>query len=290
MVGPYGAGVKLIGLGGGIGSGKSTVSAYLAARGAVIVDADLIARQVVEPGTPTLQALVDRFGSGILDGSGALNRPALAAVAFADPELLKALNAITHPAIGVEIARQIAVHQEGDAVVVLDAALLFDSARQSMVGKIAVDVDPEIAVERLVANRGFTPPDAWARINAQMLRDDRRAKAEEPRLSRAPGWPRKVQATKSTAGSAIRAAKACSSQTMPLSQDPSMRGPCRSSRARAKRQVRACPSVSWSTLTKVVSGPKASVSAVTSAPPPRCSWRVGTMTTLNGVLKCTKYC
>ena len=178
MVGPYGAGVKLIGLGGGIGSGKSTVSAYLAARGAIIVDADLIARQVVEPGTPTLQALVDRFGSGILDGSGALNRPALAAVAFADPELLKALNAITHPAIGVEIARQIAVHQEGDAVVVLDAALLFDSARQSMVGKMAVEVDPEIAVERLVANRGFTPSDAWARINAQMSRHDRRAKAD----------------------------------------------------------------------------------------------------------------
>ena len=170
--------MKLIGLGGGIGSGKSTVSAYLAARGAVIVDADLIARQVVESGTPTLRALVDRFGSGILDGSGALNRQALAAVAFADPELLKALNAITHPAIGVEIARQIAVHEGGDAVVVLDAALLFDSAREAMVGKMAVDVDPAIAVERLVAHRGFTLHDAWARVNAQMSREDRRAKAD----------------------------------------------------------------------------------------------------------------
>lgn len=168
----------MIGLGGGIGSGKSTVSAYLAARGAVIVDADLIARQVVESGTPTLRALVDRFGSGILDGSGALNRQALAAVAFADPELLKALNAITHPAIGVEIARQIAVHEGGDAVVVVDAALLFDSAREAMVGKMAVDVDPAIAVERLVAHRGFTLHDSWARVNAQMSREDRRAKAD----------------------------------------------------------------------------------------------------------------
>ena len=168
----------MIGLGGGIGSGKSTVSALLAARGAIIVDADLIARQVVEPGTPTLAALVDRFGPDILHASGALNRQALAAVAFADPELLKALNAITHPAIGVEIARRIAVHEGGDAVVVLDAALLFDSARSAMVGKMAVDVDPVIAVERLVINRGFTPHDAWARVNAQMSREDRRAKAD----------------------------------------------------------------------------------------------------------------
>jgi len=178
VAGPYGAGVKLIGLGGGIGSGKSTVSAFLAARGAIIVDADLIARQVVEPNTPTLAALVDRFGPNILDGSGVLNRQALAAVAFADPELLKALNAITHPAIGVEIARQIAVHEGGDAVVVLDAALLFDSARDAMVGKMAVDVDPVIAVERLVAHRGFATHDAWARVNAQMSREDRRAKAD----------------------------------------------------------------------------------------------------------------
>ncbi len=178
MVGPYGTGVKLIGLGGGIGSGKSTVSAYLAVRGAVIVDADVIARQVVQAGTPTLAALVDRFGSAILDESGALDRKALAAVAFADPELLKALNAITHPAIGVEIARQIAAQRDDDAVVVLDAALLFDSAREAMVGRMAVDVDPAVAVERLVAHRGFSPHDAWARVNAQMPREDRRAKAD----------------------------------------------------------------------------------------------------------------
>ena len=174
----YVGAVKLIGLGGGIGSGKSTVSALLAARGAVIVDADVIARQVVEPGTRGLAALVERFGPTIVQPDGTLDRKALAAVAFADPEALKALNAITHPEIALEIARRIAEHRGTDAIVVLDAALLFDSARDSMVGKIAVDVDPRLAVERLRDQRGFTEAEAWARINAQMSREDRRARAD----------------------------------------------------------------------------------------------------------------
>ncbi len=170
--------MKLIGLGGGIGAGKSTVSLALARRGAVIVDADLIARQVVEPGMPALDALVERFGSSILRADGSLDRAGLAAVAFRDAESVAALNAITHPAIGAEINRQIRAHDGTDRVVVLDAALLFDRARDGLVGSIVVDVDPEVAVERLVRYRNFDADDARRRISAQMSREDRVALAD----------------------------------------------------------------------------------------------------------------
>jgi dephospho-CoA kinase len=171
--------MKLVGLGGGIGAGKSTVSAALAERGAVIVDADLIARQVVEPGTPTLAALVERFGPTVQRNDGTLDRAALAAMAFADPESIAALNAITHPAIGAEINRQIAAQRDTDGVVILDAALLFDRARPGLVGSIVVDVDPEVAIARLVEFRGFEEADARRRVTAQMKREDRVALADQ---------------------------------------------------------------------------------------------------------------
>ena len=171
--------MKLIGLGGGIGAGKSTVSQALAERGAVIVDADLIARQVVEPGTPTLAALVARFGPSVLRVDGSLDRAALAAAAFAEPESLAALNAITHPAIGAEINRQIEAEAETDRVVILDAALLFDRVRPGLVGSIVVDVDPEVAIARLVQFRGFDEGDARRRVQAQMRREDRVALADQ---------------------------------------------------------------------------------------------------------------
>ncbi len=170
--------MKLIGLGGGIGAGKSTVSAALAAHGAVIVDADVIARQVVEPGTPALAALVERFGPTILRSDGSLDRGALAGLAFRDAESLAALNAITHPAIGAEINRQIMEHVGTERIVVLDAALLFDRSRDGLVGSIVVDVDPEIAVERLVRFRNFDVDDARRRVAAQMKREDRVALAD----------------------------------------------------------------------------------------------------------------
>ena len=170
--------MKLIGLGGGIGAGKSTVSLALAARGAVIVDADVIARQVVEPGTPGLAALVDRFGPTILQADGSLDRKGLAAVAFADAESLAALNAITHPAIGAEINRQIRAQVGTDRVVILDAALLFDRERDGLVGSVVVDVDPEVAIGRLIAHRGFAEDDARRRVSAQMSREERVAKAD----------------------------------------------------------------------------------------------------------------
>lgn len=170
--------MKLIGLGGGIGAGKSTVSAALARRGAVIVDADLIARQVVEPGTPALAALVVRFGPVIVREDATLDRAALARLAFRDPESVAALNAITHPAIGAEINRQIAAHVGTDRVVILDAALLFDRSRDGVVGSIVVDVDPEVAVDRLVRFRNFDADDARRRVAAQMTREARVALAD----------------------------------------------------------------------------------------------------------------
>lgn len=170
--------MKLIGLGGGIGSGKSTVSILLAERGAVIVDADVIARSVVDPGKPALAAIVERFGASVLNSDGTMNRPAVASIVFNDKQALADLNAITHPAIGEEMARQTAAHHGSDRIVILDAALLFDRARPGMVGRMVVDVDPEVAVARLIEFRGFAEADARARIASQMSREERRAKAD----------------------------------------------------------------------------------------------------------------
>lgn len=170
--------MKLVGLGGGIGAGKSTVSNLLRARGAAIVDADVIAREVVEPDRPAWQGIVDRFGTAVLQDDRSLNRPALAGIVFNDKAALEDLNKITHPAIQREIARQVVEHAGTDRVVVLDAALLFEVARVGMVGKMTVDVDTEIAVQRLMQFRGFSETDARARIASQMSREERRAKAD----------------------------------------------------------------------------------------------------------------
>ncbi len=165
--------MKLVGLGGGIGSGKSTVSLMLAEYGCAIVDADLIARQVVEPGKPALAGIVGHFGPEVLADGGSLNRQALANVVFQDPEQLKALNAITHPAIGTEMVAQVKAHSGTDRVVIYDAALLFDSGKTGMVGRMVVDVDPETAIERLVTFRGLSATDARSRVARQMGREER---------------------------------------------------------------------------------------------------------------------
>ncbi|MBX3283972.1 MAG: dephospho-CoA kinase [Acidimicrobiales bacterium] len=168
----------LIGLTGGIGSGKSSVSARLAERGAVVIDADAIVREVQAPGTPVLAAMVERFGPGILADDGSLDRQAVADVVFTDAEALADLNAIVHPAVGAEIARRLEAEAATDHVVVLDVPLLVESGRSDLVGMIVVDVDPAVAVERLVAHRGFRADDAWARIAKQVSREDRLAKAD----------------------------------------------------------------------------------------------------------------
>ena len=167
----------LVGLTGGIGSGKSTVSALLAERGAVIVDADRITRDLQAPGQPVFDAMVERFGPGIVADDGALDRQAVADIVFSDPAALSDLNAIVHPAVGAEIARQMEAVIGTDSVVILDVPLLVESGRDDMASTIVVDVDPEVAVQRLVEQRGMQEADARARMAHQASREDRVAKA-----------------------------------------------------------------------------------------------------------------
>ncbi len=171
--------MRTIGLTGGIGSGKSTVSALLAARGAVIIDADAITREVQRPGTAVFTAMVERFGPGIVAADGSLDRAAVADIVFADPEALKDLNDIVHPAVGVETGRRLLEQAETGNLVVLDIPLLVESAgRRDVVGIVVVDVDPEVAVARLVAHRGMREGDVRARMARQASREDRLAKAD----------------------------------------------------------------------------------------------------------------
>lgn len=167
-----------VGLTGGIGSGKSTVAAMLAARGAVVVDADRIAREIVEPGEPTLAAVVERFGDAVLTPDGRLDRPALAALVFHDPVALSDLNAIMHPVIATRSAALIAAAPD-DAVVVHDTPLLVEQGLDDAYDVVVVvDASDEIRVERLVRLRGMSEVDARARMAAQATRDERLAAAD----------------------------------------------------------------------------------------------------------------
>lgn len=168
----------LLGLTGGIGSGKSTVSAGLAERGAVVIDADGVVRELQAPGGSVLAAMVDHFGDGILAPDGSLDRQAVADIVFTDAEQLKALNAIVHPAVGAEIDARIAAQRDTDEIVVLDIPLLVENKPYSPAAIIVVDTDPEIAVDRLVQHRGFTAEDARARMARQATREQRLAEAD----------------------------------------------------------------------------------------------------------------
>ena len=167
----------LIGLTGGIGSGKSTVSALLARRGAVIIDADAITRELQQPGSPVFQAMVERFGAGIVAPDGSLDRQAVADIVFTDSDALSDLNRIVHPAVGAEIARRLEEEAATDHLVVLDVPLLVESGRDDMAGVVVVDVDTEVAVRRLVEHRGMREDDVRARIGRQASREDRLARA-----------------------------------------------------------------------------------------------------------------
>jgi dephospho-CoA kinase len=164
----------LVGLTGGIGAGKSTVSEMLAGRGAVIVDADQVARAVVEPGQPALQKLVERFGEGILDADGRLARGALAKVAFADDESRLDLEAITHPAINEEFTRRVG-EAPSDAIVVLDVPLLAESeqARKRPYQTVIVVEAPRDAAGA-AGGPGADRADAEARMAAQADDEERR--------------------------------------------------------------------------------------------------------------------
>lgn len=167
-----------VGLTGGIGSGKSEVSRRLAALGAVLVDADAIAREVVEPGTPGLAAVVAAFGEGVLRADGTLDRPKLGAIVFADEAELKRLNAIVHPLVA-ERTKEIVETAPPDAIVVHDVPLLTENdlaAAYDLV--VVVDAPVEEQVRRLTTVRGMTDEAARARIAAQATREQRRAIAD----------------------------------------------------------------------------------------------------------------
>ncbi|MCX8562362.1 dephospho-CoA kinase [Mycolicibacterium mucogenicum] len=167
-----------IGLSGGIGAGKSTVSSTFAAEGGIVVDGDVIAREVVEPGTEGLAALVAAFGEDILLPDGSLNRPALAAVAFKDEDARKTLNGIVHPLVGKRRAELIDAAPVG-SVVVEDIPLLVESQMAPLFPLVVmVHADEEVRVARLVEYRGFSEEDARARIAAQATVEQRKAVAD----------------------------------------------------------------------------------------------------------------
>jgi dephospho-CoA kinase len=167
-----------IGLTGGIGSGKSTVAELLVAKGARLIDADAIVREVQAPGSPVLALMAAQFGAQVINADGSLDRAAVAAIAFADPEQLAALNAIVHPAVTEEMTARRQALAATDAVVLLDIPLLVESGYQGVAGIIVVDVDPAIALHRLVTFRGFSESDAAARMSRQASRTDRLAVAD----------------------------------------------------------------------------------------------------------------
>ena len=164
--------MKLIGLTGAIGSGKSSVSALFERKGAIIIDGDGIAKQLQQKGSTTLQRMVDEFGDILLE-SGELDRAKVAKLVFGDAEMLKRLNAIMHPAIGIEILRQIELNMTTDNVVVLDMPLLVENPRDGLSGLVVVDVDPEVAIARLVQFRNMNEEDARRRMASQASREDR---------------------------------------------------------------------------------------------------------------------
>ena len=169
-----------VGLTGGIGSGKSTVAQMLQARGAVVIDADAIARELVEPGEPALHALVDEFGDSIIASDGSLLRGRLASVAFATPDGTARLNAIMHPLIAAESRRRIDRAAEAGAhVVVYDMPLLLETGQRDVVDLVVVvDVPVETQVRRAVDLRGLEEADVRRRIEVQLTREERLAAAD----------------------------------------------------------------------------------------------------------------
>ncbi|MGH9303680.1 MAG: dephospho-CoA kinase [Acidimicrobiales bacterium] len=169
-----------IGVTGGIGSGKSTVASMLVARGAVLVDADEISREVVVKGSRAHELIVRRFGEDVMAADGGIDRGRLASVVFADKRALADLNAIVHPAVEAEMASRVA-SETAEQVIVLDVPLLVETdgvARYRLDGVLVVDAPAETAIERLVSERAMSPADAAARVAAQASRPERLAIAD----------------------------------------------------------------------------------------------------------------
>ncbi|RPK66461.1 Dephospho-CoA kinase [Streptomyces sp. ADI96-02] len=167
-----------VGLTGGIGAGKSEVARLLVGYGAVLIDSDRIAREVVEPGTPGLAAVTREFGPDVLAADGSLDRPALGAIVFADPERLAALNAIVHPLVGARSA-ELERAAGTESVVVHDVPLLTENGLAPLYDVVVVvDASPETQLDRLVRLRGMAEADARARMAAQATRAQRLAVAD----------------------------------------------------------------------------------------------------------------
>jgi dephospho-CoA kinase len=171
--------VIVVGLTGNIASGKSTVAALLAAHGAVIVDADVLARRAVEPGTPALAAIAARWGTGMLSPDGTLDRAALRRVVFQSQQELEALNAIVHPAVEqMRLAEVAAARARGDQLVVCDIPLLFEKQLEPLFDRVVlVDAPRPVRLERLMAERGLDEQEALRMIAAQMPAELKRARA-----------------------------------------------------------------------------------------------------------------
>jgi dephospho-CoA kinase len=167
--------VIAIGLTGGIGSGKSTVASMLVERGAVLIDADVLAREVVEPGRKAFAEVRERVGDGVLAPDGSLDRQALAAIVFADEVARADLNAIVHPEVGREMFERISHEAGTDHVVILDVPLLAEGGRDRypVAGVLVVDCPVDLAIDRLVAQREMDRADAERRVAAQSSREDR---------------------------------------------------------------------------------------------------------------------
>jgi dephospho-CoA kinase len=173
--------VKLVGLTGGIASGKSTVARRLEQRGAVHIDADLLAREVVQPGTPALDAIRARFGAGVISPDGRLDRPALGAIVFADTEALSDLNGIVHPAVRQRTAELIAEAEarDADAVVVYNVPLLVEAQVPHPFDLIVVTHAPrDVRIDRLIRLRASSEEDARRRVDAQASDEERLARAD----------------------------------------------------------------------------------------------------------------
>ena len=164
-----------VGLTGGIAMGKSTVSDLLRSHGAVVIDADAIAREVVEPGTPGFDQVVAEFGEEILDPSGAIDRPRLGAIVFADEAARKRLEKIVHPLVFLRIV-ELEEQAPKDGIVVHDLPLLAEGGRaDTFDAVIVIDAPEEMQIERMIRDRGWTEEDARARIAAQATREQRRS-------------------------------------------------------------------------------------------------------------------
>jgi len=171
--------MKVLGLTGGIGSGKSMVASMFAQLGADLIDADRLARDVVEPGQPALEEIASAFGRDILLPDGRLDRGKLGRIIFADPVARGTLNAITHPRIRERMDAEIAARQSGPGVLIVDIPLLYENERTDRVETvIVVWVDTETQLRRLVERDGLSEHDARQRITAQMPLDEKRARAD----------------------------------------------------------------------------------------------------------------